>query len=539
MKIKHIFALLLVGIAFVGCHKEGIEPENSKEKEAIRARKQLFQDLSSLAAANRMLALTDFKSTSENLTSKDLERTDADIDRLVEYFFRVTHNSMLHEKIVRYTVDKDSRFWSTKEDAAIADYEAKVRELRSRAIFAMWNCTTRASLLSEIEAYQKQRNLLFRSTSADNQAYDTKVSEPSWHKAKYLKSAKVYKVTLILPWGTYEIDCRDDQYILDAAEENGISLPYSSRAGVEPSSAGLLVSGSVDQSDQQYLDRDQISMGFVLLDVAYPKSDCSIKTHMEELLFKTMPIPMTGDIDELVIIGERPYNPDPNTDPNPDPDPDTNEPNGTGGPFIIPNPIPFDPCSMATRIASTPNLSTYIKELLQNAKTSNVEFGTVINNRGICTPYTGLADNCIVGMSLNTYVATMIHSHPSQCGAIFSAGDIKVMWDAYRTGHADPASFNYGVATSYNTVYFLSIADGGKFAAFAKNWGLTNGYGALEGFFNETFKNQVWDLNSYELETKFLQFIDNAGLMLFTKITDDDYDPLTRDGLGNPINIKC
>ncbi|MBD2199338.1 MULTISPECIES: 2Fe-2S iron-sulfur cluster-binding protein [Calothrix] len=83
------------------------------------------------------------------------------------------------------------------------------------------------------------------------------------------------------------IQVPDDQYILDIAEDNGIRLPSGCKQGECSACVAKLISGEVDQSEQKFLRSQEIASGYVVTCVTYPRSDCTLETHQEQVLYQS------------------------------------------------------------------------------------------------------------------------------------------------------------------------------------------------------------------------------------------------------------
>ncbi|MEB3336991.1 MAG: 2Fe-2S iron-sulfur cluster-binding protein [Leptolyngbyaceae bacterium] len=99
----------------------------------------------------------------------------------------------------------------------------------------------------------------------------------------------VYQVRLINAAISLDrtISVPDDQYILDMADAAGIRLPDGCRQGECSACVAKLVSGVVDQSEQKFLRSSELEAGYTVTCVAYPRSDCTLQTHQEQVLYKS------------------------------------------------------------------------------------------------------------------------------------------------------------------------------------------------------------------------------------------------------------
>ncbi len=78
------------------------------------------------------------------------------------------------------------------------------------------------------------------------------------------------------------VEVPEDRYILETAEEQEMTLPYSCRQGVCSTCTVKMIEGKVDQSEGSYLSEEQIAKGYVLICIAHPQSNCVFETHKEE-----------------------------------------------------------------------------------------------------------------------------------------------------------------------------------------------------------------------------------------------------------------
>ncbi len=83
--------------------------------------------------------------------------------------------------------------------------------------------------------------------------------------------AKMHKVTFQKSGVT--VDVAEDEYILEAAEEAGLTLPYDCRSGTCVTCKQKSISGEMDQDMAFALDDDEQEQGYRLICIGSPLSD--------------------------------------------------------------------------------------------------------------------------------------------------------------------------------------------------------------------------------------------------------------------------
>ncbi|MCA1993971.1 MAG: 2Fe-2S iron-sulfur cluster binding domain-containing protein, partial [Coleofasciculus sp. S288] len=98
--------------------------------------------------------------------------------------------------------------------------------------------------------------------------------------------SKTYTVEIHHQGNTYTVEVPEDKQILKAAYAAGIDLPSSCNAGVCTTCAAQLLEGTVDQSDGMGISPELQEEGYVLLCVAYPRSNLKIESEKEEIVYQ-------------------------------------------------------------------------------------------------------------------------------------------------------------------------------------------------------------------------------------------------------------
>ncbi|BAZ66264.1 MAG: 2Fe-2S iron-sulfur cluster binding domain-containing protein [Pelatocladus maniniholoensis HA4357-MV3] len=98
--------------------------------------------------------------------------------------------------------------------------------------------------------------------------------------------SKTYTVEIHHQGKTHTLQVPEDQTILSVADAQRLELPSSCHAGVCTTCAGQIISGTVDQSEGMGVSPDLQEQGYVLLCVAYPRSDLKIATEKEDTVYQ-------------------------------------------------------------------------------------------------------------------------------------------------------------------------------------------------------------------------------------------------------------
>ncbi len=84
----------------------------------------------------------------------------------------------------------------------------------------------------------------------------------------------------------FVVEVPEDRYILQYAESQGFTLPFSCRNGACTACAVRILEGEVEQTEAMGLSPALRRQGYALLCVSYPRSDLSVETQDEDEVYE-------------------------------------------------------------------------------------------------------------------------------------------------------------------------------------------------------------------------------------------------------------
>jgi ferredoxin len=97
---------------------------------------------------------------------------------------------------------------------------------------------------------------------------------------------KTYTVEILHQGQTHTIEVPEDKSILRAAGAAGIYLPASCNSGVCTTCAAQVLEGEVEQGEGMGVSTELQAQGYVLMCVAYPRSNLKIVTEKEDEVYE-------------------------------------------------------------------------------------------------------------------------------------------------------------------------------------------------------------------------------------------------------------
>ncbi len=99
---------------------------------------------------------------------------------------------------------------------------------------------------------------------------------------------KLHKITIRdRNTGTiHRVEVPENRYILHAAEEQDVTLPFSCRNGACTACAVRVLSGELEQPEAMGISPELKKQGYALLCVSYPRSDLEVETQDEDEVYE-------------------------------------------------------------------------------------------------------------------------------------------------------------------------------------------------------------------------------------------------------------